>query len=64
MEKTLTPHITIGRNIPLEERERAMKYFEDGFECIGEVTEIVLVTVKEDTPEEAKNPLNQTIYKL
>lgn len=58
------PHITIGRDIEPEEYGNVLQYLKNDFELSGEITELVFVIVKEDTPKESKNPLNQVVYKL
>ncbi|MFA5987818.1 MAG: 2'-5' RNA ligase family protein [Candidatus Paceibacterota bacterium] len=63
-EKNFDPHITIARNITKDQYQEATDYLKGNYVCEGIIESIILSVVKEDTPEEAKNPLNQTVYKL
>lgn len=63
-EENFEPHITIARNIPNLQQDKVMGHFKGDYVCEGIVSNIILAVVNEITPEEAKNPLNQTIYSL
>jgi 2'-5' RNA ligase len=62
-ETVFKPHITIAMDLG-DRFDEAIKDIGGDTKCIGEITEIILSCVKEDTAKEAKNPKNLTIYKL
>jgi 2'-5' RNA ligase len=63
-EENFEPHITIARDLSEEQYREACDYLKDECSCQGIIDEIVLAIVKENTPEEANNPVNQMRYKL
>ncbi len=63
-EKDFVPHITIARNISETQEMEAMKYLQNEFVCGGEINSVTLSIVNNNTPEESKNPANQSIYSL
>jgi len=62
-ETNFKPHLTITGDVG-EKFDEALKDVNKDTECIGEIKEIILSCVKENTPEEAKNPKNLTIFRL
>jgi len=62
-ENNFKPHLTITGDVD-DIFDEAVKDVGKNTKCVGEIKEIILSCVKEDTPMEAKNPKNLTIYKL
>lgn len=63
-ETNFQPHITIARDLSMQNLEIAKQELPENFICTGEISEIVLVVADEATVEQANDPANQTIYKL
>lgn len=63
-EDNFRPHITIARNLDGKKLKSALIDLGDDYICEAIINEVVLSIVKEDTPEEAKNSLNMTFYRL
>ena len=62
-ETNFKPHLTIAMDLA-DKFDDAVRDIGKDTKCVGEITEIILSCVKENTVEEAKNPKNLTIYKL
>lgn len=62
-ETNFKPHLTIAMGLT-NKFDQAVLYVGKDTKCVGEITEIILSCVKEDTSKEAKNPKNLSIFKL
>ena len=62
-ENNFQPHLTITGDVG-DKFDEALNDVERDTKCVGEINEIILSCVKENTLEEAKNPKNLTIYQL
>ena len=63
-EEIFWPHITIAYDLPEETLQEALGLLKDGCELSAEISEAILFVVAENTPEEARDPNNKTIYKF
>jgi len=63
-ERNFHPHLSISLDLDNETYQKEIAKIPVNFQITGEIKEIVLVIVKENTPEEAKDPKNLTIYNL
>jgi 2'-5' RNA ligase len=63
-EENFEPHITIARNLSEDQFGEALMFLNGNIQCEGEISRIILSILNEITPEEARNPLSQTLYIL
>jgi 2'-5' RNA ligase len=62
-ETNFKPHLTITGEVG-EKFDEALKDVGKDTRCVGEITEIILSCVEENTIKEAKDPKNLAVYKL
>ncbi|OGD67551.1 hypothetical protein A3F08_00790 [Candidatus Berkelbacteria bacterium RIFCSPHIGHO2_12_FULL_36_9] len=63
-EKSFHPHLSISLDLDKETYQKEIKKIPANFRVTGEIREIILVIVKEETPKEANDSKNLTIFKL
>jgi len=63
-EEQFQPHITIARDLDEQTYAKAVAELKEDYACTGRVKKIIFTVVKNYGPEEARDPKNQTIYRL
>lgn len=63
-ENNFYPHLTITGSIDDDQFKQAIKDIGKDTRCAGEINEIILSFVKDDTAEELKNPKNLILFRL
>jgi len=62
-EERFEPHLTIAFSLG-DRYEQAVRDLREDLVCVGEISEVVLSCVERISVDEAKNPMNQTVYRI